>query len=747
MPDSIRIHLAIRGIVQGVGFRPFVHRLAARYHLSGWVRNTVYGAELELEGTPQTLDAFVDALTAEQPPLAVMDEIRRTDGLPCQGSTGFQILQSEQQSAYDAWISPDVATCPDCLRELRSPTDRRYRYPFLNCTNCGPRFTIIRDIPYDRIHTSMSSFPMCTSCREEYDNILDRRYHAQPDCCPTCGPQLVFCNGQGIPQDGDPIGLAQDLLRAGGILAVKGLGGFHLACTLDDPATIQTLRQRKHRDEKPFALMCASVEAARQICVIRPEEEALLTSPSAPIVLLEKTERTPAFISENGWVGIMLPYTPLHHLLMEGFSSLVMTSANLSDCPVMTDNSEAFAHLHGIADGFLVHHRDIVNRCDDSLVRVFRGKKYFLRRSRGYAPAPISVSGSVQGILACGAEQKASFALGKGSQVFLSQHIGDLKNAETLTHYEEQIRNFQRLFGTQVRKLVCDLHPDYLSTQYALARAGQEQLPLLQVQHHHAHMVSCMADNGLSSPCIGVIWDGTGYGPDETTWGAEFLVGDAAGYRRLGSIRSILLPGGDLCTREIDRVAHSLLWDAGCAESSPLSPERAAFLSRQLNAGLNCPVASSMGRLFDGVYALISGRSAVTYEGQGAVLLEAMATQADAPYPCVYYEENGLFLWDTRPLIQSILEDLARKTDPAIMAAAFQDTLVELAVAQCRHLREQTGLQDVVLSGGVFQNMYLLPRILDRLASAGFRPYHHTRVSTNDEGISLGQIVIAETEV
>jgi len=485
---------------------------------------------------------------------------------------------------------------------------------------------------------------------------------------------------------------------------------------------------------------------AKKICHVNEAEEAALTSHRAPIVLLKKGKMAPEFVSENNDIGLMLPYTPLHHLLMEGFDFLVMTSANLSDCPVMKDDAEVLDQLKGIADGFLIHDRDIVTRCDDSLIRVFQGQEYPLRRSRGYAPEPVVVAHDVTGILACGGEQKASFCLGKGNDVFYSQHIGDLKNAETLAHYETQIDHFRRLFGIQVKKIVCDAHPDYLSTQYAMEMAETTGLPLLQVQHHHAHMVSCMADNGLEGPCLGLIWDGTGYGTDGTVWGAECLAGDATGYTRIGSIRPMLLPGGDLCTKEIDRVAHSLLWDAEEESTSPLPQNRREFLSRQLSAGLNCPKASSMGRLFDGVYALISGRHTVTYEGQGAVLLEAMATQAHDKYPCECYIEDERLILDTRPLMKAVLRDCAKGVPAGAMAAAFMDCLIELARRQCAYGRERYGLNRVVLSGGVFQNMYVLSGIWDSLREDGFQVFHHSRVSTNDEGISLGQMIIAAKE-
>lgn len=745
MAERRRVRLDVGGVVQGVGFRPFLYRLAGRYGLSGWVRNTVSGVELELEGPVDGLEGFVRALEREKPPLAVIDSVRRADFPDCRGLSGFQILDSLGDGARETLVSPDVGVCPDCLRELFDPRDRRYRYPFLNCTNCGPRFTIVRDVPYDRGRTSMAFFPMCPSCGEEYGDVEDRRYHAQPTCCPDCGPRLEYLDGAGAVVPGDPIQAAQAALRAGKIVAVKGLGGFHLACLADDPRLIAELRRRKRRDEKPFALMCADTDAARCICEVSAEEQAALESWRRPIVLLKKKPSCPALVSGNRELGVMLPYTPLHYLLMEGFQWLVMTSANLSDCPVVIENAAALESLRGVADGFLLHDRDIVTRCDDSLIRVFREKEYLLRRSRGYAPQPLRFPAVKDGVLACGAEQKASFALSRNGLVFLSQHVGDLKNAQTLAHYERQIAHFEALFGVGVRCVACDLHPDYLSTRYARDRARAEGLPLVPVQHHHAHLVSCLADNGLEGPCVGLVWDGMGYGTDGSIWGGECLVGDAGGFRRLGSVRPVLLPGGDLCTHQIHRIAHSLLRDAGLEADSP-SPQAQA-LSRQLDAGVNCPAASSVGRLFDGVYSLLTGRAEVSYEGQGAVLLESMVQPCADVLPLAWREEDGRLVFDTRSMIRTLWAALRSGERPERLAAAFMNTLVEMGLEQCRFARRETGVELAALSGGVFQNMYLLPRLLSALEGDGFRVIHHSRASANDEGVALGQLLIASKEV
>ena len=565
---AIKIH----GIVQGVGFRPFMHRLVRQHGLAGSIRNTSSGVELELEGEREALEAFLRELPERAPKLALIEQIEAEYGLPPRGLTGFTILQSHAEEKRNTLVSPDIGICEDCRRELLDPRDRRFRYPFINCTNCGPRFTIIRDLPYDRALTSMGRFPMCPDCDREYHDIENRRYHAQPDACPVCGPHVVFLDGEGREVPGDGIETARAWLKAGKILAVKGLGGVHLACRADDPDLVKELRRRKERDEKPFALMCRDAEAAEKLCFVSDEERAVLESFHKPIVLLEKRDMRPSPLSENNWLGVMLPYTPLHVLLFgDDIDALVMTSANLSDTPIVFQNEEALERLRGIADGFLLHDRDIQTRCDDSLCWVVDGKEYFARRSRGYVPFPVRVPGAESAILACGAEQKASFCLSRGDYCFPSQHIGDLKNAETLEHYERQIAHFERLFDTKPRLLVCDKHPDYLSTSYARQRAAREGIGLVQVQHHHAHLAACMADNGLTGPVIGLIWDGVGYGDDGTAWGGECLIGDYKGYTRFGSLRPIPLIGGDRAVKELDRVAFALLREAGCDTRGPLS--------------------------------------------------------------------------------------------------------------------------------------------------------------------------------
>ena len=732
----IRIH----GIVQGVGFRPFIHKLVTQYKLCGFIKNTSSGVELELEGERVELERFAADVPERAPKLAVIESMEICYTGELAHYTDFRILQSKTEEFRNTLISPDICICDDCLRELRDKKDRRYRYPFINCTNCGPRFTIIKDVPYDRAKTSMSEFPMCPDCDREYHDIENRRYHAQPDCCPDCGPRVFFLDGEGRELDGDAIALAREAVKSGKIIAVKGLGGIHLACSCENPETAQTLRRRKERDEKPFAIMCRDAETAKRICHVSEDEEKILTGFRRPIVLLKKRDGGLRHISENGYVGVMLPYTPLHYLLFgDDIDMLIMTSANLSDTPILYKNQEAVEKLKGIADGFLLHDREIQTRCDDSLCWVLDGKEYPARRSRGYVPFPVKVPESRGMVLACGAEQKASFCLSKGSYVFQSQHIGDLKNMETFENYEQQIRHFQRLFDIEPKRIACDLHPDYLSTGYAAERGAREKIPVIAVQHHHAHMASCMADNGLEGPVIGLIWDGTGYGTDGSIWGGECLIGDYQGFERFGSIRPIALPGGDRAVKETDRVAFSLLRDAGCDTSGM---ENGGVYGQMLDKGLNSPLSSGMGRLFDGAAAILGIQKRCSYEGQGSVLLEAAAIEENGEYPVILTGEPLRFDW--RPMIQAMAEDVEKGLDKGRIASRFMNTLISMAAAQCAAAGERSGLRDVVLSGGSFQNMYIMERLPNRLKEQGFRVWHHHRVSANDEGISLGQLMIAQ---
>ena len=759
-------HIEIYGIVQGVGFRPFIHLQTEALGLRGWIRNTTRGAELEVEGEEEALSAFLTALRREAPPLALIEAVEARPYAPLKGYRDFAIRESGRVSRKRTLVAPDAAVCEDCLRELRDPKDRRFRYPFINCTHCGPRFTIIRDLPYDRPFTSMAGFSLCPDCEREYRDIRDRRYHAQPVCCGKCGPRLSFYEGSrpaaesetASAMDRVPAAEGEEalsrsvrLLRAGGILAVKGLGGIHLAC-LPEEETVRALRLRKQREAKPFALMMRDTETVRRYCLLSPEEEQVLLGRQKPIVLLKKRQDCPfSFVSDNRYVGVMLPYTPLHVLLTEELPVLIMTSANLSDKPILKDNEAALTELSGIADGFLLHDREIVTRCDDSLLFLLRGQEYFLRRSRGYVPYPLILDEAFPQMLALGAEQKASFALSAEQHAFLSAHIGDLKNAETLFHYEQQIGHFERLFDVRPEALLCDLHPDYLSSCYGEERAAREHLPLYRIQHHHAHLASCMADNRLRGEVIGLIWDGTGLGTDGSVWGGEVLTGGYEGFARVSSLYPFLLPGGDKCTRELSRVAEALLWEAypegeaarpAGKDGRLLFPEQPAlrFIKEQK---LNTPVCSSMGRLFDGVCALLGLTEQAAYEGQGAVLLEAAAAEGISrclPFALIPYE--GRTVMDWRPMLRRLCEERSAGVSPAEAAAVFMNTLCAMAVSLCERLREERGLDRVVLSGGCFQNRYLLERLPEQLEKAGFSVYTHHRVSCNDEGICLGQLAV-----
>ncbi len=743
---KIRANVKVNGIVQGVGFRPFIHKQISDHSLLGWIRNTSEGAEIDIEGEESRVLLFEEELWSKAPALAVIESVKVEKPLPLKNYTEFEIIKSKALDERNTLISPDVCICKDCLDELFDPSNRRYRYPFINCTNCGPRFTIIKDVPYDRPKTTMADFPMCPPCDAEYHEITDRRYHAQPTCCPDCGPRLLYYGADGSAVPGDPVFNAQETLKNGGIVAIKGLGGMHLACLADDPEIALRLRRRKQRDEKPFAVMCRDIDAARKYCNVSAEEEKILCGIRRPIVLLRKKERDGLLhLSENQYLGVMLPYTPVHYLLMDDvFDALIMTSANLSDLPIMYRNDEALRELSGIADGFLLNNRDIHVRCDDSLCSVLDGHEYFMRRSRGYAPFPVGLQEDCSGILACGAEQKASFALSKGNHIFPSQHIGDLKNIETYDNYAYQIEHFKRLFDIKPQTVACDLHPDYMSTAYAEELAEKEHLPLVRIQHHFAHMASCMADNSLDGKCLGVIWDGTGLGTDGTVWGGEFLAGDYSGFERLGRLRPIVLPGGDRVTHELWRTGISMLKDAGEDPSEFFGESESLRVLRQLETGINCPKASSMGRLFDGVAAILDIKRQASYEGQGAVLLEAAAREDCADiYP---YEilRGELTEFDWRPMVSAICADLRAGKDKGSIAAAFMNTCMAAAADIASLMKEATGLDRVVLSGGTFQNLYMMKRLPKILENNGFKVYHHNRVSTNDEGISLGQTLIAK---
>jgi len=755
MSEITGLHLKVRGIVQGVGFRPFVYNLATRLGLTGWVRNTSSGVEIELNGPQATLDAFLQDLKKNPPILAHIDEVQSQACTP-NGRSSFEIISSQPQPGEFIPISPDVAVCADCQRELFDPADRRYRYPFINCINCGPRFTIIQDIPYDRSKTTMAGFRLCPECEAEYHNPAERRFHAQPVACPDCGPQVWFeAQGKRLSESEDAIQLARRWLQDGKILAVKGLGGYHLACDATNPAAVAELRRRKHRNERPFALMVFDLAAAKRYCDVAEPEKALLTSPAHPIMLLNRRPESQVAAEvapRQPALGVMLAYTPLHLLLLEpqpGFPDvLVMTSGNLSEEPIAYQDDDAHERLDGLADGFLLHNRPIHIRVDDSVVRVAAGGPYFLRRSRGFAPNPVRLAEIVPPILATGGELKNVFCLTRHDYAFLSHHIGDLENFETLLSFEEGVAHFERLFRIQPEALACDLHPDYLASRYARERAARQSLPLVEVQHHHAHLAACLAENGwtASEPVIGLSFDGTGYGPDGAIWGSEVLLGGYNSCERLYHLTYVPLPGGDLAVHRPARMALAHLWQAGLDWDADLPPvidlcyEERTALRSQLEYRINSPLTSSMGRLFDAAAALIGIRQTVTYEGQAAIEMEALADPA----------EKGVYTFDVRsglvnpaPVLEALVADWRAGLSLPRLAARFHNSLVQLILDLCQAIRSDTSASTVAFSGGVWQNRFLLEHTLPVLQLAGFRVLIHRQVPANDGGLALGQALIA----
>ena len=784
-----RIH--IDGIVQGVGFRPFVYNLATRIGLTGWVRNTSAGVDIEVDGTPQNLQTFIEALKIEAPPLARIDQIL-IDRRPANGFTGFQIMQSIAIEDAFQPISPDVSICPDCLHELFDPHDRRYRYPFINCTNCGPRFTIIEDIPYDRPKTTMASFGMCPECAREYKDPLDRRFHAQPVACPDCGPHVwLELNTEGSVPDTEiqascdaAILETQRLLTQGKIVAIKGLGGFHLACDATNQGAVAELRCRKLRVDKPFALMMPDIATVEAHCYLNNAERELLGSQERPIVILKRRQESSIareVAPGQDTLGIMLPYTPLHYLIfaphpldpeLPPMPPLVMTSGNLIDEPIAYENEEARRRLEPLVDAFLMHNRPIRTRCDDSVVRVTHhgahapsqeepSAIYPLRRSRGYAPFPVHLPWEVPPVLATGAELKNTFCLTRGRYAFLSHHIGDMENFETLQSFEDGMAHFEHLFRVQPEAIAYDLHPDYLATRYALERAESQHLRAFGVQHHHAHIAACMAENGLSGeqPVIGVAFDGTGYGDDGKIWGGEFLVADYTGYRRAAHLKYVPLPSGDRATKEPWRIALAWLDQCQIDWAEELPPVQHALanaqaqaltvLRHQLSTGVNAPLTSSMGRLFDATAALVGIRQMVNYEAQAAIEFEANAD------PC----ENGSYPFDIssmkvtisgpsltidpKPLFHALLGNLRAGVSIPTISARFHNGVAEMVRSVVGQLSDQYGLSQVALSGGVWQNMVLLQKTISLLERDGFKVYLHTQVPANDGGLALGQAVIA----
>jgi hydrogenase maturation protein HypF len=749
-----RVRARVDGTVQGVGYRPFVYRLADELGISGWVLNDERGVLVEAEGPPDAVAAFVARLSSDAPPLAEVRGVQ-AEAVDVVGATGFQIVASERGGAATAPVTPDSATCADCLGELADPGDRRHRYPFLNCTNCGPRFTIVQGIPYDRPTTTMAAFEMCGACRAEYEDPLDRRFHAQPNACPDCGPRARLLERDGTPVEGaaDAVAAAAQDLLDGRILAVKGLGGYHLACRADSEEAVAALRSRKHREDRPFALLVADVDAARRLVELDAAEEALLTSRARPIVLARRRPdaQVAASIAPGAPdLGVMLPYSPLHHLLAaDAGVPLVLTSGNVSDEPIAFDDADALARLAAIADRFLVHDRPIATRTDDSVVRVVRERPVVLRRSRGYVPAILDLPiPTAQHLLGTGAEQKNAFCVAKDDRAWPSHHIGDLKNYETLQSLENGIEHFERLFEVTPQIVVHDLHPDYLSTRYAL---GREDVKLIAVQHHHAHLAATLAEHGETGPAVGAIFDGTGYGHDGTVWGGEILVGGLDKVVRSGRLRPIRLPGGERAIAEPWRMACAWLTDMQVAlppAFDGIAQPRWNMVARMSLQGTGSPFTSSMGRLFDAVSAICGVRLEATYEGQAAVEFEALADRAAAdPYPLEFEHRNATVALDPRPMILAVLDDIAAGVPVSTISARFHAGLARATAEVLVLVAQRRELALAVLSGGVFQNRLLLELTIDALDEAGLRVIVPETLPPNDGQIAFGQVAVAAARI
>jgi hydrogenase maturation protein HypF len=755
-----RARARVTGTVQGVGFRPFVYRLAGELDLGGWVLNDVDGVLLEVDGPAAAVALFLDRMTAQAPPLAIVEGVAVAD-LPARGEREFRILASPAGGVPTAPVSPDSATCDECLAEVGDPGDRRHRYPFTNCTNCGPRLTIVEGVPYDRPLTTMSGFEMCAECRREYEDPGDRRFHAQPNACPACGPRARLVGADGLEVDlggaPDAVAGAAAALAKGRIVAVKGLGGYHLACRADSEEAVAALRSRKHREEKPFAVMVASLGAARELARLNPAEAELLESRERPIVLVPRrpgAALAAAVAPRAPELGLMLPYSPLHHLLLsESGGPLVMTSGNISDEPIAYLDAEALERLGSIADLFLAHDRPIHIRTDDSVTRVVSlagaSTTQVLRRSRGFVPTSLRLPVvAARPILACGAELKSTFCLAKGDRAWVGHHIGDLENYETLRSFREGVDHFRRVFAVEPGLCAHDLHPDYLSTKYAMEVEGVE---LVGVQHHHAHLAACLAEHGEDGPALGAIFDGTGFGSDGTVWGGELLTGDLRGFERRGHLLEVPLPGGAAAIREPWRMACA--WAGAALGSRPALPAtlRGRVEERDwrnccelVERRIGSPSTSSIGRLFDAVGALCGAPARARYEGQAAVELEAMCAAGEGGrYEMPLLGEGDGLVLDPRPTVRAALADLDRGEAPALVAARFHETVAVGTVDACACLAAEHDLGTVVLSGGVFQNRRLLERVAGLLTAAGLRVLTPERLPPNDGGISFGQAAIA----
>jgi len=750
--NKARLHVEVSGIVQGVGFRPFVYRLAKKFNLGGWVLNDSRGVVIEVEGDDRDLGSFVEELRASAPPLARIVQVKTSRAEPI-GETSFRIVESVSREERTVLISPDVATCDDCLREMFDPDDRRFHYPFINCTNCGPRYTIIRDIPYDRPNTTMSKFKMCPLCEAEYHDPADRRFHAQPNACWDCGPRLILCDADGNEISTDaPIARVTEMLKEGLTVAIKGLGGFHLAVDATNDEAVRRLRARKKREQKPLAVMSKDIPTIRRYAFVNEVEERLLKSFQRPIVLLRKRQPNPIANSvapRSRWFGVMLPYTPVHHLIMRGdFIALVMTSGNISEEPICFENEEAMERLRGIADAFLLNDRDIFMRTDDSVTRVQQSGQIILRRARGYVPVPVFLKDDGPAILATGPELKNTICLLRGKEAFLSQHIGDIKNFETLSYLEKTAEHLKRILQIEPEAIAHDMHPDYLSTRWAQEQKG---LPLFAVQHHHAHIASCMAEHQLEEKVIGVAFDGTGYGTDGRIWGGEFLVCDLSGFERAGHFKYTPMPGGDAAVENPIRMAVAHLYqiwgkdtrDLELKALETISEAQLRVLFRMLEGRINCPLTSSVGRLFDSVSALLGICDYASYEGQPAIELEAFADEDCAEAYEWRIEEKDNLVVDSSVIIHQVVEDIQEGVPREMISARFHNAIAEVTAEVCRKIANKTGLRKVVLSGGVFQNMLISNKLQQLLTRSGLEVFQHSEVPPNDGGVSLGQAVVA----
>ncbi len=757
-----RVHIEVRGAVQGVGFRPFVYRLAAEYGLAGWVMNAMAGVSIDAEGDENRVEHFLLRLERDKPPRAFIQGFEFSYLDPA-GYASFTIRESDGRGERSTYILPDIATCPDCVADISDPLNRRFEYPFTNCTNCGPRFTIVEGLPYDRPRTTMKSFELCDDCRREYEDPLNRRFHAQPNACPICGPHLELWDAAGrvTARHGEALAAAAERLLAGEIVAVKGLGGFHLMVDASNPAAVADLRRRKRREEKPLAIMAPDFSAVQAVCDVSPLEERLLRSPESPIVLLRKRLTAsmdaavcPEIAPGNPTLGVMLPYTPLHHLLLKKTARfLVATSGNLTDEPICTDEQDALVRLSGIAHVFLVHNRPIARYVDDSIVRVLLDRELVLRRSRGYAPLPVAIKTLLPDAIAVGAHLKSTIAISRQNGLFVSQHLGDLETEQSLRGFRTTIRDFERLYDLQPTTVVADLHPDYIST----AEARGMGLPVRLIQHHYAHIAACMAENELETDVLGVSWDGTGWGSDGTIWGGEFLTVGKGGAERVGSFRAFPLPGGEAAVKEPRRTALGMLTelfgeDSAVANNLPciksFTPVELSTLRRMLERRLNSPPTTSAGRMFDGIAAMLGVRQQTTFEGQAAMELEWLASSVSESVPFAFAlgespaagAARGMrFVVDWGPAVKEMLGELLRGMPAALLAHRFHSTMARVVLAAA----EKIGRPRVVLTGGCFQNALLTTMTVRLLRAHNFLPYWHQRIPPNDGGIALGQLYAA----